>query len=92
MVRLTEGPLEVVECFNPATNTCPLLGVCRLSGALHEATRAFFAVLDRLTVADIAANRGALLERLGAAAAGRREREAADTGKTALAVLNPGGA
>jgi len=27
VVRLTEGPLDVVECFNPKTNTCPLIGV-----------------------------------------------------------------
>src|SRR5690606_28021601 len=27
VVRLTEGPLNLVECFNPDTNTCPLIGV-----------------------------------------------------------------
>ncbi|SEA15544.1 RrF2 family transcriptional regulator [Rubrimonas cliftonensis] len=69
VVRLTEGPIELVECFNPSSNTCPLLGVCRLSLKLHEATAAFFAVLDGLTIADIAANRGALLERLDRALA-----------------------
>lgn len=64
VVRLTEGPIEVVECFNPSTNTCPLLGACRLSGAINEATRAFFDVLDKVTIADIAHNRDALLARL----------------------------
>lgn len=64
VVRLTEGPLELVECFNPASNTCPLIGVCKLSRALQEATRAFMAVLDDLTVADIAANREQLLARI----------------------------
>lgn len=64
VVRLTEGPLEVVECFNPDTNTCPLIGVCALSRAIQAATRAFMAVLDDLTLADIVVNRGQLLERI----------------------------
>lgn len=64
VVRLTEGSLAVVECFDPETNSCPLLGICRLSAALHQATEAFMAVLDGLTVADIAANRQQLLDRI----------------------------
>lgn len=64
VVRLTEGPLEVVECFNPDTNTCPLIGVCKLSRAVHAATRAFIAVLDDLTIADIVSNRAQLLDRI----------------------------
>lgn len=70
VVRMTEGPLEVVECFNPDSNTCPLLGVCRLSLALRKATAAFMAVLDDLTVADISANRGELLNRIAPIEAG----------------------
>ncbi len=69
VVRLTEGDLDIVECFNPASNTCPLIGICRLSRALKDATRAFMAVLDNLTVADIAANKGTLLERIDAGVA-----------------------
>lgn len=64
VVRLTEGPLELVECFNPENNTCPLIGICKLSRALQEATRAFMAVLDDLTLADIASNRSDLLARI----------------------------
>lgn len=64
VIRLTEGPLDVVECFNPLSNTCRLIGVCRLSRGLHEATRAFMAVLDDLTLADISANRDQLLGRI----------------------------
>jgi Rrf2 family nitric oxide-sensitive transcriptional repressor len=64
VVRLTEGPLDLVECFNPEKNTCPLIGVCKLSRAMQEATRAFIAVLDDLTLADIAANRDELLSRI----------------------------
>ncbi len=64
VVRLTEGPLDVVECFNPETNSCPLIGICKLSKAMMKATDAFMAVLDDLTVADIASNRNQLLERI----------------------------
>ncbi|MHA6263832.1 Rrf2 family transcriptional regulator [Arenibacterium sp. CAU 1754] len=64
VVRMTEGPLDLVECFNPEKNTCPLVGVCRLSKALQQATRAFMAVLDDLTIADIASNKGDLLARI----------------------------
>lgn len=64
VVRLTEGELDLVECFRPETNTCPLIGVCRLSSALQAATAAFMEVLDDLTVADISANRSELLARV----------------------------
>ncbi len=64
VVRVTEGSMHLVECFDPATNTCPLIGICRLSEALHQATAAFLAVLDGITVADISANRTSLLDRL----------------------------
>lgn len=70
VVRLTEGPLDVVECFNPERNTCPLIGICKLSRALQQATDAFMAVLDDLTLEDIAANRGDLLARIAPLEAG----------------------
>lgn len=74
VVRMTEGPLDVVECFNPATNTCPLMGICILSRKMQEATAAFMAVLDDLTIADIAANRGQLMDRIAPLEASRPER------------------
>ncbi len=61
---MTSGKPGVVECFNPATNTCPLLGVCTLSRKIQEATHAFMAVLDDLTIADISANKNQLLDRI----------------------------
>jgi Rrf2 family nitric oxide-sensitive transcriptional repressor len=64
VVRLTEGPIELVECFNAETNTCPLIGICKLSATFQTATRAFMAELEAVTIADIAQNRGALLARL----------------------------
>lgn len=64
VVRLTEGPMEVVECFNPVKNTCPLIGICKLSRKIQEATSAFLAVLDGISIADIASNKSELLERI----------------------------
>lgn len=64
VVRLTEGQMDVVECFNPETNTCPLIGVCKLSRAIQQATAAFMEVLDDLTIADIASNKAQLLNRI----------------------------
>lgn len=64
VVRITEGPLDLVECFNPDKNTCPLIGVCILSQKMQDATAAFMAVLDDLTIAHISANRGQLMNRI----------------------------
>jgi Rrf2 family nitric oxide-sensitive transcriptional repressor len=68
IVRLTEAPIELVECFNADTNSCPLVGVCRLSTALDDALEAFLQVLDGVTIAELAGNRGDLVARLGAVA------------------------
>ncbi|MGV6811722.1 MAG: RrF2 family transcriptional regulator [Brevirhabdus sp.] len=65
VVRFTEGDLDLVECFNPSSNTCPLIGACKLSAEIQRATRAFMDVLDGLTIADISHNRDELLTRLG---------------------------
>lgn len=64
IIRWTEAPLDLVECFNLETNTCPLAGACHLSRGIQRALRAFLSVLDDLTVADIAINRETLLDRL----------------------------
>ncbi len=61
IIRWTEAPLELVECFNIETNTCPLQGHCHLSRGIQRALRAFLSVLDDLTIADIALNRGTLI-------------------------------
>jgi len=53
VVRATEGRVTLVECFDRARNTCPLEPACVLNRALHEAVDAFFAVLDRYTLADL---------------------------------------
>ena len=75
IIRWTEAPLELVECFNPETNTCPLQGHCHLSRGIQRALRAFLSVLDDLTIADISMNRVTLLGLLEV----RTEQDAAKT-------------
>jgi Rrf2 family nitric oxide-sensitive transcriptional repressor len=55
IVRKTESTLDVVECFAPASNACPLATACGLQDALGEAMGAFLAVLDRYSLADLLA-------------------------------------
>ncbi len=56
IVRHTESTCDLAECFNPPTNTCPIIGVCRLKPILYQARKAFFDVLDTVTLSDIARN------------------------------------
>jgi Rrf2 family transcriptional regulator, nitric oxide-sensitive transcriptional repressor len=53
VARIAESNLRVVECFDAATNTCPIIGICQLKPVLAEALEAFMAVLDRYTLADL---------------------------------------
>jgi Rrf2 family nitric oxide-sensitive transcriptional repressor len=50
LIRQTEPHLNLVECFDPATNTCPIAPACGLKGALHRAQGAFLEVLDGYTL------------------------------------------
>lgn len=70
VVRRTEDSLELVECFNAATNTCPLMEACRLSRTFKRALAAFLAVLDEVTIADVVANRAELMPMLELETAG----------------------
>ncbi|MBJ7409664.1 MAG: Rrf2 family transcriptional regulator [Phenylobacterium sp.] len=65
VVRRTEDLDEMVECFNPETNTCPISQACLLPRRLNEALQAYLAVLDRYTVADVSTNRVQLAAVLG---------------------------
>ena len=48
------------ECFGEGGGHCSIAGICRLSGVLGEAVKAFHAVLDQYTLADLVHNRQAL--------------------------------
>jgi Rrf2 family nitric oxide-sensitive transcriptional repressor len=56
VVRSTEDSLSLVECFEAGQNNCVIAPACGLRGPLGEALAAFFAVLDRYTLADLVAN------------------------------------
>jgi Rrf2 family nitric oxide-sensitive transcriptional repressor len=67
VVRETEGVNPIVECFNRTTNKCRLIGHCRLQGVIGEALAAFYAVLDRTTLAQLVSNPAALQRALSVA-------------------------
>jgi Rrf2 family nitric oxide-sensitive transcriptional repressor len=64
LVRRTESTWDVVECFNRDTNTCPIEPACGLKGALKRAQRAFLAVLDDCTLADLLPRTGVEIRQL----------------------------
>lgn len=51
LVRRLEGDREVVDCTGPSA--CPLIAGCRLRRVLDDAKEAFYAELDRHTLADL---------------------------------------
>jgi Rrf2 family nitric oxide-sensitive transcriptional repressor len=53
VVRRAEGANRPAECFDEATNTCALTGICRLQRVLGDAMKAFYATLDQYTVDDL---------------------------------------
>jgi Rrf2 family nitric oxide-sensitive transcriptional repressor len=53
IVRLTESNFEIVECFNKKTNTCTITSTCKLKHLLQNATNAFLAKLDQVTLDQI---------------------------------------
>ncbi len=65
IIHRTEDTLELVECFNPETNTCPLMTMCRLRRAFQRALTRFLDELEGITIADVVTNREALMPLLG---------------------------
>jgi Rrf2 family nitric oxide-sensitive transcriptional repressor len=53
VVRNAETDFRLVECFDAASDTCTLTPTCRLRGVLASALKAYFAELDRVTLADL---------------------------------------
>ncbi|TFW28475.1 Rrf2 family transcriptional regulator [Massilia arenosa] len=51
VLRQLEGEDELIDCEG---SSCRLAVDCRLRGALHEGLQAFYAAMDRHTLADIA--------------------------------------
>lgn len=59
VMRQTEDQ-AIAECFEVGSK-CSIASVCRLRGVLDDAMRAFYAVLDRYTLADLVDNRDQLV-------------------------------
>ena len=53
VVRATEENLFVLECFDPKKQFCRLLPSCKLKNAVNAAYKAFFSVLDNVSLKDI---------------------------------------
>ncbi|MGN7760017.1 RrF2 family transcriptional regulator [Paenibacillus sp. 22594] len=57
VVRRMEDDFHLVECFNPAGNSCPITPVCGLKGVLGRALSAYLQVLSEYTLADLLLNK-----------------------------------
>lgn len=64
VVRKLEEDFTLVECFAPGANECVITRACRLKGVLGEALKAYFAVLDKYTLADLTGRNPALAKML----------------------------
>jgi Rrf2 family nitric oxide-sensitive transcriptional repressor len=53
VVRDAEPTLDLVECFDKETNTCPIIHVCGLKSHLAKALDAFIGELNKSTLADL---------------------------------------
>lgn len=50
LIRRTEPHFNLVECFDPETNRCPIAPACGLKGLLQRAQQAFLGVLDEYSL------------------------------------------
>ena len=52
-VQKIEPHMNLLECFDDMTNTCPITMQCSLKGVLFQARTGFMGVLENCTLADI---------------------------------------
>jgi Rrf2 family nitric oxide-sensitive transcriptional repressor len=67
VVRQFEGGPGLVDCLGDDPKPCRIDASCLLRGALRRAEEAFYAELDRYTLADLLVNRSQLVKLLGSA-------------------------
>lgn len=60
--RAMETGVPVTECFDAQLNTCPLVEACLLRPAIAEAMEAFYARMDRVTLAELVCGNGRLMQ------------------------------
>jgi Rrf2 family nitric oxide-sensitive transcriptional repressor len=61
LIRQAEPHFNLLECFDPETNTCPIAPACGLKGLLHRAQQAFLGVLDESNLEQLLARRSELV-------------------------------
>jgi Rrf2 family nitric oxide-sensitive transcriptional repressor len=66
VLRRFEGEVPLAECMAADGGGCPLPAACRLRGALGRALDAFYAELDRVSLADLVEDNAALAALLAA--------------------------
>lgn len=64
VVRTFEAALPFTECMEGGEGKCPLVGCCRLKCVLAGALEAFYAHLDRVTLADLVKDNSGLQQLL----------------------------
>lgn len=57
LIAQLEPNMDMVECFNRATNTCRIIDSCLLNHYLFQATRAFIDTMNQYTLADTIKNK-----------------------------------
>lgn len=53
VIKHTEKTIDIVECFDPKSNSCVIRSTCKLHGILKNAKSSFMAVLGDFTLADL---------------------------------------
>lgn len=53
VVRRNEPHMNLLECLDLETNTCPVNGLCRLKHIIIESRKGFLDVLERYTLFDL---------------------------------------
>lgn len=69
VLRHTEPDMDIVPCFQPDNEDCPLRRACSLKIALQRAQQAFLAVLDEYSIGDLVTVPGPLRSLLGLSSA-----------------------
>lgn len=64
VIRHTESPIHLAECFDEEKNACKISPECQLKGIFHEALQAYFQVLDKYTLKELTENKSSLLNLL----------------------------
>jgi len=68
VVKFGEEGQPMVECFDTERNRCVITPACKMKGMIAEASRAFYDVLGKYTIAEVCAKPEALLRHLGLSA------------------------